>query len=60
LIKIVPSEGLTQEHIDSLRRTIGEYVGQEILVDFSFVSEIPFTPSGKFRYTISRVPVKFS
>ncbi len=60
LIKIVPSGGLTQEHIDSLRRTIGEYVGQEILVDFSFVSEIPFTPSGKFRYTISRVPIKLS
>ncbi len=60
IIKIIPRSGLTDEHIDSLQRTIKEYVGHDISIGFSLVSEIPFTPSGKFRYTISHVPVKLS
>ena len=59
-IKLIPAAGLTEEHISGLKKIIKEYAGEEIEIEFSLVEEIPFTPSGKFRYTISRVPVRLS
>lgn len=57
LIKIVKGNNLPQRDIDYLVGKIREYVGDAVELELDFVDDIPLTPSGKFRYTVSKVPM---
>ena len=60
-VKIVPREWGDNFHHSYAReiKTINEKIllvmGQESRVNFEFVEDIPPTPSGKYRYTISKI-----
>jgi len=49
-----PDEHFKQELLE-ISRVIRLVMGQDCRAEYTFVTDIPPTPSGKFRYTISRV-----
>jgi len=53
-VSLVRGGGMSDEDIAYLNKRIKEYLG-EVNFSFNFVNDIPTTPSGKFRFTISRV-----
>lgn len=60
IVKVVPAKDLTEEHVLHLTRMIKEYTGEGTQLEFSLVDKIPLTSSGKFRYTISCVPLQLT
>jgi len=56
-IRVVRGQALTQEHIDYLLGKVREYTEASAEIELLFCENIPTTASGKFRYTISRVPM---
>lgn len=58
-IRIVRQEGFNQSHIDYMEKELHQKLGQDIKIHFEFVEEIPREASGKYRYVISKVPIKF-
>ncbi|MGB9614358.1 MAG: phenylacetate--CoA ligase family protein [Fervidobacterium sp.] len=59
LIKIVPREYFSDEDRDQLVSALRERVGSDINIEIQLVQEIPLTESGKFRWVISNVPLRF-
>ena len=58
-IKIVKTDKYTGEHTEQILKLMQTYVGSNIKLNLRFVSQIPPTKSGKYRFIISKVPVKF-
>ena len=50
---------LPAETLAEMRRKIMAQMGERVAVTFHMVDEIPLTPSGKYRFTISDVPIDF-
>ncbi len=49
LVQVVPAAGLSTECLDLLGRRIRDRLGEESVVEFEIVPEIPRDPSGKIR-----------
>ncbi|WP_210366122.1 phenylacetate--CoA ligase family protein [Bacillus sp. REN3] len=62
-VKIVPAEPMenieiiNKNQIDEIRKKIKVVMGEDCKVEFHFVSDIPPSNSGKYRYIISEVEV---
>ena len=54
-ILLVRDEGFDGSAIDLVRRELAKVVGDSVTLDFQFVEDIPLTPSGKLRVTISEL-----
>jgi phenylacetate-CoA ligase len=50
-----PAEFEKTPAFQTMKRKINKVTGDEITVDYEFVREIPLTPTGKFRVTISNL-----
>jgi len=59
IVKIVKQKGFEQKHIDYLREELRKSLGQSMNVTCKYVNDIPREASGKYRYIISKVPIKF-
>lgn len=63
-ISIIPTQSTAspeefyREQIDLITTKCGELMGKTCQIQLRFVEEIPTTPSGKYRYTISKVTSK--
>ena len=57
LVKIVKRTDIPQEKLELMKSEIQKACGVEMEIEFSFVDEIPLTPSGKRMVTISKVPI---
>ncbi len=58
-IKIVKRPAYSEKDTEVLLSSFKERVGSDMNISIEFVSEIPRTKSGKFRWVISNVPLKF-
>ncbi|MBA7664552.1 Phenylacetate-coenzyme A ligase [subsurface metagenome] len=58
-IKIVKTDEYTDNHTEQILKLMQTYVGSNVKLNLQFVSQIPPTKSGKYRFIISKVPVKF-
>jgi len=58
-LTIVLESPLTEDRLAFLKSEIQKVFGTSIRIDLNFVDDIPQTPSGKHRVTISKVPVHF-
>lgn len=58
-IKIVKIDEYTNNHTKQILKLMQTYVGSSVKLNLQFVSQIPPTRSGKYRFIISKVPVKF-
>ena len=58
-VKIVREKALNQSHMDYLSRELHTKLGDDVKITFEFVEDIPREASGKYRYVISKVPIKF-
>lgn len=56
-VQIVRGPGFSQEHLDYVLSKVKEYTGNRIEVSVEFPERIATTASGKFRYTVSHVPL---
>ncbi len=54
-IKIVVDQAFKTGYVDILTNKIRECCGEDMHVNFKIVDEMPPTPSGKFRFVISKV-----
>ena len=59
VVKIVPRPEYTDEDTKQLVTGLQERLGDGVRVDLEFLSEIPRERSGKFRWVVSRVPLRF-
>jgi len=59
VVKIVPRPEYTDEDTKQLVAGLQERLGDGVRVDLEFLSEIPRERSGKFRWVVSRVPLRF-
>lgn len=59
LVRIVKGKEYAEKHTGELHRLLQKVVGSDVKFDFIFVNSIHPTPSGKYRFVISKVPVKF-
>ncbi len=58
-IRIVKRPGYTSRDTEVLLKEMYARVGDEMRVDVEFVKEIPLSRNGKYRWVISRVPLRF-
>lgn len=56
-ILIVKDEGFIDHNIDDIKKEVFDVLGKEIDLEIQFVSRIPNEISGKYRFTISKVPI---
>ncbi|MBI5056329.1 MAG: aspartate 1-decarboxylase [Nitrospirae bacterium] len=54
-MKIVPDKDFKMESTKLLEKEIKEKAGQNFVVNFNIVDEIPLTPSGKLRFIVSDI-----
>jgi phenylacetate-CoA ligase len=59
VMKIVKSPTYTESDSALLKKYLQEVMGSEMQIDLEFVSSIPRTNTGKFRWVISKVPLEF-
>lgn len=59
VIKIVRKPGYSDEDTKVLREGIQERIGQQMNISIEFVSDIPRSANGKYRWVISKVPINF-
>jgi len=55
-VRIMASAKPDPREIESLRREIVDHLGPEMHVTIEFVDQIPVTPTGKYRFTLSHLP----
>jgi phenylacetate-CoA ligase len=60
VVKIVRRPGYTDADTRTLVSGLAERLGPSVAIDIEFVEDIPRGPSGKFRWVISKVPLRFS
>jgi phenylacetate-CoA ligase len=53
--KLVRDGAFTEESMRKFDKKIRQFLGNSLSLDFEFVTEIPREPSGKYRFSISRV-----
>jgi len=58
-VKIVRRPGYTDADTRWLVSALGERLGPSVAIDVAFVDDIPRGPSGKFRWVVSKVPLRF-
>ncbi len=58
-VRIVRRPGYTDDDTRQLVAALGERLGPSVAIDVEFVEDIPRGPSGKFRWVVSRVPLRF-
>lgn len=56
LLSIVPGPGFDAAGQARVRAEVGRALGDAVQLDLRLVDDIPLTPTGKFRVTISRLP----
>lgn len=59
-IVVESSAGLSEGTLETLRQKAERHLGAGIEVRMRVVDEIPLTPTGKYRYVISDVPLPFA
>lgn len=60
LIRIVRDRDFSKEEMDNALETIKRYFGESTRVSLRFVEEISPSKSGKFQFTVSKVPIRLS
>ncbi len=58
-VRIVRRPGYTDADTQTLVAALSERLGPSVKVDVAFVEDIPRGPSGKYRWVISKVPLRF-
>ncbi|EYF02312.1 phenylacetate--CoA ligase family protein [Chondromyces apiculatus] len=56
-IKLMPNEGLAAETPARVERSMREFLGERASIKVEVVDDIPLTKGGKYRLTVSEVPV---
>ena len=59
VVKIVRGEGFDENVVRGFQDRIPDFFGKEMRYDLEFVDEIPREISGKYRFTISKIPNPF-
>lgn len=59
-VKIVRRPGYTDDDTRQLVAALGERLGPSVAIEIEFVDDIPRGPSGKFRWVVSKVPLRFA
>jgi len=59
LIRMVKGEAYSQEEMDKMLKIVERYFGENTEIAVEFVDEIPESESGKYHFTISKVPLDF-
>jgi len=59
LFKLVKTSNFMDEKLEIMINIIQQYTGDEMEIEIVFVDSIPPSKSGKRRFTISEVPIKF-
>jgi phenylacetate-CoA ligase len=57
LLRIVKSAQFQPSSLEAIKREIELVLGQDAEIRFEFVENIPSAPSGKWRFTLSKVPL---
>jgi phenylacetate-CoA ligase len=57
LLRIVKSAKFQPSSLEAIKREIELVLGQDAEIQFEFVENIPSAPSGKWRFTLSKVPL---
>lgn len=58
ILRIVKNKNFNRDELDRVLSIIHKYMGQEVVIEVKEVSSIPTAPSGKKRYTISKIASK--
>lgn len=58
-VKIVQKDTYGEKDTKEFLKELRNKLGSEIEINFELVEEIPLTKTGKFRFVISKVPLKF-
>jgi phenylacetate-CoA ligase len=58
-VRLVPGDGFQPETPRLIERTIRRFLGERAAISVVVVNDIPLTSGGKFRVTVSEVPVEF-
>ncbi len=53
--RFIPGDGWKDENLDRIRKEIIDNMGESVRLDFDKVDQIPLSPSGKFRFIVSKV-----
>ncbi len=59
VVRIVKNPGYSQEDSNHLLKELHTRVGDDMSIELEFVDEIPRTKAGKFRFVVSKVPLRF-
>lgn len=59
LVKIVKGDGYTESITKNLLKLLPKHISQNAKFHIIFTDHIPLAPSGKHRYVISKIPVRF-
>ena len=54
-VALVPGREFDESVLEMLRRELAKAVGDSVQMDFHLVDEIPLTPTGKLRVTVSEL-----
>lgn len=59
LVKIVKGDGYTEAVTENVLKLLPKYISKNVKFHIIFTDNIPLTPSGKHRFVISKIPVRF-
>ena len=59
LVKIVKGDGYTEAVTENVIKLLPKYISTKVKFHIIFADHIPLTPSGKHRFVISKIPVRF-
>jgi phenylacetate-CoA ligase len=59
-VKLLPGDGFRAEIADQIERSIRRRLGERAEIRVEVVNEIPVTAGGKFRVTLSEVPIELN
>lgn len=54
-VRLIPRSDFTQAHSDRLVHDLKARLGQDMQVDIEFVTELPRTKAGKFKWVVSEI-----
>ncbi len=58
-VRLVPRPGYRPEEGEAVKRSLQKMVGDKVRISVTTVADIPRTRAGKFRWVVSKVPLKF-
>lgn len=59
VLRLVPRSDFRQEELTAVRKSLQQILGQQVKIRVEMVEHISRTSSGKFRWVISHVPLRF-